>query len=336
MKTALVITSISHSENPVLLAYARQSAQHDVDFIVMGDHKSPADFNLSGCSYYPLEKQKDLPYQLAKLLPAGHYSRKNLGYLQAMSQQAPLLIETDDDNFPLENFWQHREVRVTGRLASGKRWINAFQFFNADKIWPRGFALRDPEAGKPVLVQESGPLFSPVQQYLANGAPDIDAIQRLANDVQVEFRSGEPLLLASGSICPFNSQNTVWFPEAYALLYLPSTCSFRMCDIWRSFVVQRVLHACGWYLSFHSPTVYQERNPHNLLQDLEEETAGYLFNEKIVDALWNLELKPGAGNIPQNIKTCYGLLVSLGLLDLSELMLLDAWLNDVSSLSAVN
>src|SRR5688572_25265586 len=68
--------------------------------IVVGDRKGPARFELPGAEFYPLEEQRRLPYRLARKLPAGHYSRKNLAYLLAVGRGAGCVYETDDDNMP--------------------------------------------------------------------------------------------------------------------------------------------------------------------------------------------------------------------------------------------
>ncbi|MHC4265647.1 MAG: STELLO glycosyltransferase family protein, partial [Planctomycetota bacterium] len=68
----------------------------------------------------------------------------------------------------------------------------------------------------------------------ADDNPDVDAVYRLTQRLPLTFRKDRRLALGNGSKCPFNSQNTTWFPDAYPLLYLPAYCSFRMTDIWRS------------------------------------------------------------------------------------------------------
>lgn len=64
-----------------------------------------------------------------------------------------------------------------------------------------------------------------------------------------------------------------------------------MTDIWRSFVAQRVAWECGWSVLFHGPTVWQERNDHNLMRDFEDEVPGYLNNSAIREALESLSLQ---------------------------------------------
>src|SRR4051812_30654376 len=96
-KVAVVITSIS-GPNAVMKSIAAGAVKNNVDFLMIGDTKTPADFKLEGCDYYSVERQLQLPFSLAKLLPFKHYSRKNLGYLIAKNQD--IIIETDDDNYP--------------------------------------------------------------------------------------------------------------------------------------------------------------------------------------------------------------------------------------------
>ena len=140
-----------------------------------------------------------------------------------------------------------------------------------------------------------------------------------------------PVSLGDNTFCPFNSQNTTWFKEAFPLLYLPSYCSFRMTDIWRSFVAQRIAWTCGWPILFHQSTVWQLRNDHNLMNDFKDEISGYNNNSLIYTSLMELSLSDGIENIPTNMTKCYQKLVDLGLVGKEEMGLLVSWLNDISN-----
>src|SRR5205807_7157091 len=128
-------------------------------------------------------------------------------------------------------------------------------------------------------------LNCPIQQGLSDENPDVDAIYRMANPLPVLFDKANSVSLGKNSWCPFNSQNTTWFKEAFPLLYLPSYCSFRMTDIWRSFVAQRIAWTCGWSILFHQSTVRQDRNDHNLMTDFKDEISGYSNNALICKSL---------------------------------------------------
>ena len=330
--TVLVITSIANQDDPVLCQFASESAQHNVPFIVIGDTKSPEEFSLKGCDFYSIDRQKILNYSLSKALPVKHYARKNLGYLVAMSRGADIIIETDDDNLPLQNFWANREKRVRAHVLTNTDWVNIYKYFTDINVWPRGFALEHIKDHLPIL-EDQIVTECPIQQGLADQNPDVDAIYRLILPLPVTFNKAENVALGKNSFCPFNSQNTTWFKEAFPLLYLPSYCSFRMTDIWRSFIAQRILWTCGWHILFHQSTVWQKRNEHDLMIDFQDEYSGYVNNTHIYQCLKNLKLLEGVENISANMNTCYQELIEIGVVNPQELKLLNYWLEDINSIS---
>jgi STELLO glycosyltransferases len=330
-KTFLVITSIAGADNSVLKQISKEAQEHKVPFIVIGDTKSPSDFKLEGCDFYSIEKQKSLSWTLAEKLPYKHYARKNLGYLVAASQGAEVIVETDDDNLPYKSFWQGRKRSVNAHLLTGTGWTNVYKYFTEHHIWPRGFALEHLLNTVPSLAGKKK-INCVIQQGLADDNPDVDAIYRMTLPLPVKFNQSENIVLGENSICPFNSQNTTWFKEAFPLLYLPSYCSFRMTDIWRSFVAQRIAWACGWNILFHAATMYQERNEHNLMNDFKDEIPGYLNNKLIMERLHALKLKDGTENIPENLLACYKELIGMELIGKEELPLVQAWIKDIGSL----
>jgi hypothetical protein len=330
----LVVTSIAKDTNFVLKQLAKVSLQKNYKFIIIGDKKSPPDFQIDGCAFYSLEEQKELDFEYAKTCPEGHYARKNIGYLLAMSDQASVIIETDDDNLPYETFWEERKKIVDTPIINNTGWVNVYRYFTEQEIWPRGFPLE--------LIKEQNlpdwndlpvqSIETPIQQGLANENPDVDAVYRLTFPLPLTFKENRKVALSKGAWCPFNSQNTTWWREAYPLMYLPAYCSFRMTDIWRSFIAQRIAWTNGWSILFHQPTVWQERNEHNLIKDFEEEVSGYLNNQNICQALEELDLKEGINHITDNMRICYEKLVEMKLVLAEELNLLELWLNDVSKL----
>lgn len=324
-----VVTTIQEP-TPSMVRLARFLARDALPLVVIGDRKGPARFELEGAELFTLAQQQALPFELARAAPVGHYSRKNLGYLVAISRGATCLYETDDDNAPLDG-WRPRTLRVSGaRPARGDRWANVYRLFSDELVWPRGLPLERIRDEAPALGGAPVELDAPIQQGLADGSPDVDAVWRLVLDRDVRFRAGAPVVLEPGTWCPFNSQTTWWWPEAYPLLYLPSHCSFRMTDIWRSFVAQRCLWALGRRLVFHGPEVVQERNAHRLVRDLEDEVPGYLGNDAIVERLGALALTGGADALPENVRRCYEELVRGGFVGAAELPLVEAWLRDLA------
>ena len=335
MSTALIITSISNDINPVLQQYAVESAINNVRFIVIGDTKSPKDFSIENCDFYSIERQEELAFEMVKYLPKKNYARKNIGYLVAIMQGMKIIIETDDDNIPYPNFWDERKLNISAHVLTGKDWVNVYKYFTDVNIWPRGFALEKLQNLVPLLPNIST-VYSPIQQGLANDNPDVDAIYRLTLPLPISFKDRNPVALGEGTICPFNSQNTTWFNDAFPLLYLPSYCSFRMTDIWRSFIAQRIGWTCGWHVSFGNKTVRQVRNEHDLMLDFRDEIPGYIHNLDIMKALMDLNLDNGARNIPENMKRCYAKLIAMGLIESAEMMILESWLVDIANIKGLN
>jgi hypothetical protein len=329
---ALVITSI-FAPNDALKQYAKECSGRNVHFIVVGDSKSPSDFELSGCDYYSIQRQKELPFSICKTLPEKKYSRKNIGYLISISNKHNVIVETDDDNFPLTPFWKKTEMNCAAYHLENHGWLNVYAYFIQEKVWPRAFPLEHVNDEVPAMSEfHFKEIICPVQQGLADENPDVDAIFRLVKMLPVKFKKSPSIALGNNTWCPFNSQNTKWFKPAFPLLYLPTYCSFRMTDIWRSFVAQRIFWTNGWSLLFHKPTVYQLRNEHNILRDFKEEIPGYLNNNLLVQTLEKLELKTGEKNIYDNLLKCYEAIIELGLIEEKEMELLQAWCSDLHQL----
>jgi len=329
-RIAVIVTSIS-PPTPLLRALAEGCRAAGFRFLVVGDTKSPPDFALDGCDFLDIGAQRDSGFAFAKLCPTAHYARKNVGYLVAIRDGAQLIVETDDDNMPRDGFFAARERAQQVKVVSGTGWTNLYGYFSDALIWPRGLPLSAVNTTRlPYAALPTAAVYCPIQQGLADANPDVDAIYRLLLPLPQDFRHDRRIALGPGSWCPFNSQNTAWWPDAFALLYLPAYCSFRMTDIWRSFVAQRIAAANGWHVLFHAPTVRQDRNEHDLMRDFSDEIPGYLNNEAIRDALEKTMVTPGIAEIPNNLQRCYRSLVELGVIQAQELPLLDAWLQDLA------
>jgi len=251
----------------------------------------------------------------------------------AVKDNNEIIIETDDDNLPLDGFWDSRIKENKAYILEDKNWVNVYEYFTDSKIWPRGLPLEEIMNKVPSLDQVQNQLVNtPIQQGLADDNPDVDAIFRLTYPLPLKFNHAENVALGKKTWCPFNSQNTTWFKEAFPLLYLPSHCSFRMTDIWRSFVAQRIAWTNDWKLLFHKPTVYQERNEHNLMKDFADEIPGYLNNTKICKELEDLDLNNGVENIYDNLIKCYEMLTENGYVGKEEMKIVDAWVQDLNSI----
>lgn len=325
MSRFIVITSI----NDPTQAVKEFNKIEDWQTLVVADLKTPLDWQIEGAKILTVEDQKSLPLKMATILPWNHYSRKNLGYLYAIEQGAELIYETDDDNLPYPT-WQQSFPTATfteaETYATDRKYVNVYSHFSKENVWPRGLPLSEvinPEANvkatQPMTISKKD---APILQGLADLEPDVDAIYRLTVGKQIKFDQKKPLFLKPGTYSPFNSQNTLWYPEAFAYLYLPGFLPSRVTDIWRGYIAQRFLHQKNQGMVFCSAGVYQERNFHNLMRDFEEEISLYTKTESLVAAL-DLYNDDYSGVIKY--------LCAKGFCTSDEITLFDAWLHDLQS-----
>ncbi len=323
-KRAVVITTIQYPTPGVIAISELLGATYNI--VIIGDKKSPPDYSAKNVCFYNINEQKNTGFHLETALPFNHYARKNIGYLIAIRNGAELILETDDDNIPYQTFGKDLNYDVDGELITAKGWFNVYKEFTSENIWPRGLPLE--RINQEVTTdRESCTKRAHIQQFLADKHPDVDAVYRLSQPYrEIQFSQRKPVILNQGTLCPFNSQNTVTFEEAFPLLYLPSYVSFRMTDIWRSFISQAIIWSKGWFVSFHSSTVFQERNVHDLLNDFELEIPGYLKNQYIVDILSSIHFSGSVGN---RLYQAYDRLRKENIVQKEELKLVESWLKDL-------
>jgi glyoxylase-like metal-dependent hydrolase (beta-lactamase superfamily II) len=82
--------------------------------IVVGDKKTATDWSYPGVTYLSPEGQNEVASKFSGLLPWNSYTRKNIGYLHAISQGARVIYESDDDNIPLDNWVNEPEFSTDG------------------------------------------------------------------------------------------------------------------------------------------------------------------------------------------------------------------------------
>lgn len=327
MKNVIVITTIFSPTQAVEL-FSRMENYH---LIVIGDKKTPRDWKYKNVEYISIDRQDDLGFELAGILPHNHYCRKMLGYLRAIQNGAEYIIDTDDDNIPKEN-WNYPEFESKfDCISENKGFINVYQYYTKQRIWARGLPLR--------LIAKKFDLDKSIKfkhckigiwQGLADEDPDVDAIYRLTSDDPCYFDDRGPVVLGKGTISPFNSQNTITRKELFALMYLPTYVTFRFTDILRGLVAQPIMWLYGYELGFTGATVVQKRNPHDYMSDFVSEIPMYQYCERVVEIVSSVISKED--NISTNLYNAYNSLLNGGIVCDAEIISLEAWLKDLNKL----
>jgi len=323
----IVITSINYPTDAIKVF----AAQDGWKTVVVGDTKTPSDWSYPNCTFLSVETQKELGYQINAYIPYKSYARKNIGYMYAVQHGAKIIYESDDDNIPSHGLKLIEEnSQIVSYVPEENRYaVNVYAHFGKPDVWPRGYPLRVINPGKdtePAKAVKSKKLV-PIQQGLANYDPDVDAIFRLTRPLKIYFTDSEPISLPPGLMCPWNSQNTLFYSAAFWGTLIPITTSFRVCDIWRSYWVQRILWDIGGELAFLPPSVEQIRNAHDYLLDFEDELDLYLKAEDLIKFL--LEWKSEKPTIEERILDLAKAMVDKNFWKAGDAYLVKAWLEDL-------
>jgi hypothetical protein len=306
------------------------SQKKDHALVVVGDYKTPNHWQCSGTTFLSLEAQSSLGFDLEKFLPYNHYCRKMLGYLYAIEHNATVIVDTDDDNIPYDDWSFPSFDGEYEAVEPDLGFVNMYSLFTKQKIWPRGLPLHLISQGSKLTTSQAQTASIGVWQGLADGDPDVDAIYRLTSDESCQFASRPPVYLGHRTLCPFNSQNTSFRRELFPLLYLPTTVTFRFTDILRATVAQPIMWQHGFNLGFTKATVRQERNPHDYVKDFESEIPMYLTNEIAASAVASSIGR--TDSISMQLLSAYKTLAELKIVNDSEVATVQAWLSDLKRL----
>lgn len=321
----IVVTTI-HYPTEALKKLAKLS---DWQLLVIGDKKTPKDWYLDEkCIYLSPEEQEKLPYELVKHLPWNHYSRKNIGYLYAIEHGARFIYETDDDNYVINTIHSVSSCPVV-TLCSKESVVNVYSYFGQPDVWPRGYPLSQIHNKANIEISEEGDKKIVIEQGLVNNEPDVDAIFRLTRNAScgISFENRASCILAKRNFCPFNTQNTLFHREAFWGLYIPTHVPFRVCDIWRSYLTQRLLWETDGHLCFTSPSAIQERNSHDLMKDFLDEQVLYLKTDQFIHFLLQWKYSD-INDILYNLYDLYSNSIRSGFIGDSEDLLIQAWIKD--------
>jgi hypothetical protein len=167
----------------------------------------------------------------------------------------------------------------------------------------------------------------PVWNGLTEGDLDVDSIYRLTNNQPISLLSCGRKYLPKQAYCPFNSQDTFWFEDAFALMFLPTTVEFRFTDILRGYIAQPILWAVNSHLGFLGPNTIQERNEHNLMTDFRDEIRMFDKTKEIVDCIENaIEDRT---HVQSNMMLVYHALYEKGFVQKQDVELLYKWLETI-------
>lgn len=283
MKKAIVTTTIN-PPTEALKRFIKIAKKDEWQLFIVGDqktdHKPYRDIALvEDCvTYLDPDAQEAISQELSDLIGWNCIQRRNFGLVAAYQWGAEIIATVDDDNIPYigwgRNCRVNREVDVSTYTVNGPVFDPLSVIF--PHLWHRGFPIQlldQRNVSRPYMTKRN----VLVQADFWDGSPDVDAIARIALNPIVEFKKSM-IPMGANKMAPFNSQNTFLSRKIFPTYFLFPHVG-RMDDIWAAYVTQFKFPNS---VVFCKASVYQERNPHDLTKDLEQEMIGYQSNAAFV------------------------------------------------------
>lgn len=334
---------------PTLLSYQLANLT-EWCVVIVGDRKGIQDYDMSDVrkqvTFLNADTQLSLPYQILKHLKWNHFSRKNIGYLYAINHGASIIYDTDDDNVLLTpnipvDYMTSPNAQIPLKLRHALQHVyNPYIEFGSIKktskerifSWPRGTPLetiREPQTY--LTLDDNEYLSTPeigVLQSLANHEPDVDSMFRLTAHLPMEFSiENRARGLPPGMMAPFNAQATLFAHRCLWGLLLPASVHGRVSDIWRSYIMQRVMWDIGQGVAFSSPFVVQYRNAHNYMADFNAEQDLFSKAGELIKFL--LAWKPQSSTFEGRLEELIISLYEHTFLEETDVLLWQAWIEDL-------
>lgn len=342
-KIALITTTIN---DPVVLERHRELSA-DVMIIVAGDKKGPVDDiarrvdKVGGMYLTPAMQDR---WQCSEPIGWGKIQRRNIAILEAIRLGADVIVSVDDDNIPVDDRYYDQITELL--LASPERrlsrsnptgWSNPTGQLTppgAHPIFHRGlpYSQRCPALRIVERIDYSTDRIG-VAAGFWSGDPDIDALDRIHDHPEVrepffpEVYNG--FTMAPRTWAPFNSQNTAYLTKLAPLMMCWPFVG-RYDDIWASYLARSMMDQLDYVVHYGQPIVHQERNEHNLWDDLEAEILGYRHTDELCDVLRKIKYNPvHTGN--ENLALAYKEIVKLPFIPKSLNVVFHMWLQDVAT-----
>jgi hypothetical protein len=286
MKKYIISTTI----NPPTKAIKKFDNLKDWNLIVSGDLKTPSNYKLKNGIYISPKDQEKISKKLSDLIGWNCIQRRNFAMILAYKEGADIIATIDDDNIPLPNWGKSLLIKnkvKANKYLTEEEAFDPISVTNYKNLWHRGFPLQIlKNKNKNKKIKKVNSHFD-VQADFWNGDPDIDAICRMEHAPECRFQNSF-FPFTANKFSPFNSQNTYLKRKVMKHYFLFPHIG-RMDDIWASYYVE----AMGFKVLYNKPSVYQQRNVHDLTKDMKKEYIGYEHNLNLIK-----ELKKD----PKNIK----------------------------------
>lgn len=237
------------------------------------------------------------------VIPNKCHAETSFGFLVAYEEEPDIIIELDDDVFPVKGY---NLVNIHFRnlfgdngvtVRSKNKWYNSMENLilkNNINIFPRGHPYGDKARKESFTVNSCGGKCV-LNMGLWRGFPDLDAITSIHSqgtmlNVEGQRCKRSKVIVDKGTYFAICSMNTSLVPKmipAFYQLYMNYMGIDRFDDIWSGIFLKKVADHVGDSICLGEPIVYHKKRPRNLFNDLRKELEGIIINEwlwKMIDS----------------------------------------------------
>lgn len=321
MKTYVVISSIGVLENLREFIPMISDCDYKVILIDEGDELVRAKNkgilrDLPHSIYGPKERQEWFKQRFGyrydhylSVIPKRCHAETSFGFLVAYEENPDVIIELDDDVFPVEgtnlvrdhiaNLKDSKCFCVSSRCGL----YNTIENLNlniSSTIFPRGY----PYAGRTPICDydwRDGNSHSVLNMGLWLGDPDLDAVTILYYGglngrctIKSLSQKKQRIIVDAGTFFPICSMNTSFLPSiipAFYQLYMTYMAVDRYDDIWSGFFLKKIADHLNHNISLGTPLLVHRKTPRSTFKDLEKEAKGLAINESIWKVVQEVEIE---------------------------------------------
>ncbi len=277
----IIATTTIYPPTESILKYITKTDWH---VVIAGDLKTPHNEykKLENVTYLSPEDQEKISKELSDAIGWNCIQRRNFAFIKAYQMGADIIATVDDDNIPYDDWGEDLFVGQEVEVNLYTTTIDVFDpiYVTEHKnLWHRGFPLQYVSKRDAIFLGKKK-VICLVQADFWNGDPDVDAVCRITQRPEVEFEDFPPF--SCDRISPFNSQNT-FLHRSVIPNYMVLPHIGRMDDIWGAYILQQLYPVNQKpFVVYNKATVFQNRNVHDLIKDMEQEMIGYKKNIDLI------------------------------------------------------
>jgi hypothetical protein len=240
------------------------------------------------------------------VIPERCHAETSFGFLIAWEEDGDVIIELDDDVFPVAGYdlvEGHLDNLLSGdgvSVASRNHWYNTLENLvlkgASQQLFPRGHPYNpDTRLVDFVWTEHGGDCV--LNMSLWKGHPDLDALTILYHGslngrcaVRGTSLKRKKVVVGDRTYFAVCSMNTAFKSEvipAFYQLYMKHLGIDRFDDVWSGILLKKITDCLGDMVCLGAPLIYHDKRPRNTFRDLKAELEGMMINEtlwKIIDS----------------------------------------------------